>query len=85
MYIHIFINFLCYFVKILSRDACNSFSQLFGVNSSLIIHKIVGDGLGDVILAFVVEDFIVDLSFGSLELFVCYEIGVGLVEVGVQA
>ena len=76
IYIHIFINFLSYFVKIFSSDTGNSFSQFFCVYSSLVIHEIVSNGLGDVILTFVVEDLVVDLSFGSLELFIGYEIGV---------
>ena len=85
IYIHIFINFLSYFVEILSRDAGNSFSQFFCMYSSLVIHKIVSDGLGDVILALMVEDLVVDLSFSSLELFIGYEIGVFWVGGGVQA
>ena len=85
IYIHIFINFLSYFVEILSRNAGNSFSQFFCVHSSLVIHEIVSDGLGDVILALMVEDLVVDLSFGSLELFIGYEMGVFWVGGGVQA
>ena len=43
LYVHVFIDFLGYFVEILGCDTGYSLCELFSVNSSLVVHEIVGD------------------------------------------
>jgi len=60
----------------MSCNACHPLGQFFCVYSTLIVHEVICDALGDVVLILMVQYLVIDLSFGSFQLLVCYFIGV---------
>lgn len=75
-YVHILVYLLGYQVQVSGSHAGYSFRQFLGVDSSLVVHQVVGDALRDVVLVLVVQDLVVDLSLGPLQLLVGYPVRV---------
>jgi hypothetical protein len=55
------------------------------VDSAVVVHQVVGCGLGEVVLGLVMHDFIVDLALGSLKFFVTDFVGVVLIITAILA
>lgn len=84
-YVHVLVDLLGDFVQVVCCHAGDPLSQFFGLHSAFVIHQVVGDGLGDVVLGLVVQHLVVDSALGPLQLLVGDFVGVGCVIVGVQA
>lgn len=65
-YIHVLVDFLGDLVEVSRCHTSHSFCQFFGVDSAFVVHEIVGDRLGDIVLGLVVQYLVVDSALGSL-------------------
>lgn len=75
-YVHVLVYFLGDFVEILGGDASYSFCHFLGVYPPFVVHEVVGDGLGDIVLSLVMQDLVVDLSLAPFELLIRNSISV---------
>ena len=57
-------------LEVLGSDAGHPFCKFFGVHSSVVVHEVVGCGLGDVVLGLVMHDLVVDSALGTLKLLI---------------
>ena len=64
-------NLFCDFLNLFICDTCHSFSQLLGGYSSAVVHQVISQSLGQIILGLMLKNLHVNSSFGSLQLFVC--------------
>lgn len=69
-YLHVRVDLGGGLLEVFSSHTRYTFGQLPGMDTSIVVHEIVGSGLGEVVLGFVVHDLVVDPPLGTLQLLI---------------
>lgn len=69
-YVYSLVDFGRGLLQIVSCHTGYPLSQLLGMHSAIVVHQIIGHGLSEIVLGFMMHDFVVDFSLGSLQLLV---------------